>query len=647
MVETDVFVANTTTGDQVITLNDGTLTPALVILEATYETAEGITNGNGIFSFGAGTRDGGATQQGGIANFNLDAAGTSATVHDLNTSHLLRGITSDAIEATAIDYSCTLVSFGAGEFTINWDNAPGTAIKIRYWVMGGGDIEARLVKTTTSTAVATQDVTVAASWGQPDALIFFSHGYTSLFSQNDARLMVGFGKSDTERAAFLHTFEDASATMSLASWFRSDACMLFLGGSTSADAIVDLAARASWPTDGFRLAYDDQASLAFHFFALAIKGTFTATIGTAEMQTAGGNQDLALASGTPKGALFVASQVPLTSGTIDTTHADLGGYCVGMTDGTREGFAGMVDDDANTTSRASRFWSESKALARHIADAAGGAAALDGEADSSVSGSNIRLNWSNAPALAADFIYLIVGEAATGDFELDAQPGSYAVTGSVAAPVSDRSVNAAPGSYTTTGFASSPVVGRAVNAAPGSYTVTGTAAGLIAARMIDAAPGSYAISGAAATLVAGRAVAADPGVYTISGAEATLLGPAAGFELDAQPGAYTLSGAAAGLLADRVLNAAPGSYALTGVATSLLTTRVIVSSPGAYAITGSDAELVQAGAFVPVTGFYDYPSPVEGSYSNPTPTGQFDAPSPSAGHYDEPSLDGHYDPPEV
>lgn len=412
-VEKGVFTANTSTGDQDITLADSGLTPKLVILWASYDTAEGITNGDGIFSMGLATRDGGATQQGCIANFNDDAAGTSATVHDLNDSHVLRGITSDAIESTAIDYSCTLVSFGAGTFRINWDNAPASAIKIHYWVMGGSDVTAaRLVKTTTSTAAATQNVTVAASWGQPDLLIFMSHGYTSLFSQNDARLMVGFAKSDTERAAFMHTFEDAAATMNLASWYRNDACMLFLGGSTSADAIVDISAKASWPTDGFQLAYDDQASLAFHFFALAIKGTFTCTIGTAEMQTAGGNQDLALASGTPKGALFVASEVPLTNGTIDTTHADLGGYCVGGTDGTHEGFAGMVDDDGNTTSRASRFHSESKALARHIADAAGGAAALDAEADSSISGSNIRLNWGNAPALAADYLYLLIGEAA-------------------------------------------------------------------------------------------------------------------------------------------------------------------------------------------------------------------------------------------
>lgn len=428
-VEKGVFTASTSTGNQDITLSDSGLTPKAVVLWASYDTAEGITNGNGIFSIGMGTRDGGATQQVSVANFNQDNLGTSATVHDYNTSNLLRGITSDAIEATAIDYACTLVSFGAGTFRINWGNAPASAIKIHYWVLGGSDITAARVSAhTTSTAVATQNVTVNTGFGQPDLIMFLSHGYTSLFSQQDARLMVGFGKSDTERAAFIHTFEDASASMTLASWFRSDACMLFLGSGVTADAIVDLSARASWPTDGYQLAYDDQASLSFHFASLSIKGTFTSTIGTSSMLTSGSTQDLALASGTPKGAFFVANEVDLTSGTIDTTATDLGGYCVGATDGTNEGFAGQVDDDNNTTSRASRFHSESKVLARHIADAAGGAATLDAEADSSISGSNIRLTWGNLAAVAADYIYVIIGEPAASNIEITHVVGTLSIT---------------------------------------------------------------------------------------------------------------------------------------------------------------------------------------------------------------------------
>jgi hypothetical protein len=425
-VEKGVFAANTGTGDQTITLADATLTPKLVVLWASFDTAAGITDGDGIFSMGIGTNDAAAIQQGYICLFDDDAVGTSGCVHDLDTDAVLKGLTSDAIDATATDYQATLVSFGAGQFVINFSNAPSVALKIHYWVMGGSDVTgARLVKSTTSTAVATQDVTVVAGFGKPDLLMFMSHGYTDLYAQNDARIVLGFGKSDTERAALTMDFEDAAATMGLGAWYANNRCMLFMSGSVAIDAEADLSAKASWPTDGFQLAYPDQASFVFHFFALAIKGTFTSTIGTAEMLTAGSTQDLALASGTPKGALLMAGETALTNDTIDSTATDLGGFCLGGTDGTNEGFAGMVNDDANTTSVASRFHSETKAIARHIAAAGGTAATLDAECDSSISGSNIRLTWNDLAAVAADYIYLLVGEpAAAGATSLIWQPAS-------------------------------------------------------------------------------------------------------------------------------------------------------------------------------------------------------------------------------
>jgi len=207
-------------------------------------------------------------------------------------------------------------------------------------------------------------------------------------------------------------FQDAGTTMALANWFRTDAAMLFLGSGVTADGIADIAIKANWPTDGYEIVWDDQVSFAFHYLHLCLKGTFTSTIGANAMLTAGTTQDLALASGTPKGALFMGSEINLTSGTIDTTAADLGGFFVGGMDGTREGLAGMVNDDANTDSRASRFSSETKAVARHLADAAGGAATLDAEADAAFSGANVQLNYNNLAAVAADFIYVIFGEPA-------------------------------------------------------------------------------------------------------------------------------------------------------------------------------------------------------------------------------------------
>lgn len=413
-LEKGVFTANTSTGDQTISLADSGITPKAVILWAAYNTAEGIVDGDGIFSFGMGTRRGGSTQQFYTCMFNDDNVGNAVTQNDMNSDAVLKGLTAPGNDVTATDYEATLVSFGAGQFVINFSNAPASAIKIHYMVLGGSEISDAVVSThALSTAVATQNITVASGFGQPDLVLTAAHNWTGNYNENDTRFMFGAFKSDSERMCMNNDWQDAAATMALGSWFRTDAMAVMFGSAQTADGILDVSAKASWPTDGFQIAYDDQLSFAFTLGCLSLKGTFTATIGNSAHLTAGSTLDLALASGTPEGALFYGSQVDLTAGTINTTAADLGGFFFGGTDGTHEGFAGHVDDDTNTTSRASRFHSESKAVARHIADAAGGAATLDAEADSSINGSNIRLTYGNLAAVAADFIYVIFGTGST------------------------------------------------------------------------------------------------------------------------------------------------------------------------------------------------------------------------------------------
>ena len=164
--------------------------------------------------------------------------------------------------------------------------------------------------------------------------------------------------------------------------------------------------------------------------------------------------------------------------------------------------------------------------------------------------------------------------AASGAFALDAAPGAYSVTGSVAGAVSGRMVNAALGTYAITGAQAGVVAGRAINAQPGAYALTGVAASLIVDRMLSASPGAYVITGFDAELL-----------FTTFGA----------FSLNAEPGAYAITGALAEILAGRVLNAAPGTYAITGVQAALLADRMLRADPGAYVISGADAALVFAG----------------------------------------------------
>lgn len=227
-------------------------------------------------------------------------------------------------------------------------------------------------------------------------------------------------------------------------------------------------------------------------------------------------------------------------------------------------------------------------------------------------------------ALASPHIYSPY--VVVSDFPLDAQPGSFTLTGvaangAIATP-------ATAGSYSLTGVQGTFAFGFPATA--GSYAWSAQAAGLLAAYAENAAAGNYALTGAAATFdlglpatagnyaLTGQAAAFDiamnaaAGAFTWTGIAAELVHDAAPgqFLLDAQPGNFSLTGVAIG--ADVSSNAQPGNYALTGVnagfalaisaapgsvvwsgaAAGLLTDYVLVASPGAFTWTGVLADLV-------------------------------------------------------
>lgn len=205
------------------------------------------------------------------------------------------------------------------------------------------------------------------------------------------------------------------------------------------------------------------------------------------------------------------------------------------------------------------------------------------------------------------FGFFIRPAAGAGAFEIDAQPGSYALTGAPTGVLAGRVINAAPGSYALTGVGALLQRGRFINAEPGSYALTGAQAGVLADRLINAAAGSYSLTGAPIGAVAGRVLVAQPGSYEYTGFAAELVYDtgAQAFELNAEPGTYALTGADTGLLADRMIVAAPGSYSLTGAQAGLLVDRVLSAEPGAYTLTGSPASTLTERVLVALPGEYN------------------------------------------
>jgi hypothetical protein len=201
----------------------------------------------------------------------------------------------------------------------------------------------------------------------------------------------------------------------------------------------------------------------------------------------------------------------------------------------------------------------------------------------------------NAPSGATNYdltadagSYAITGTAAglVAARRLAADAGSYAITGTDAGLAKGVRLTADAGTFTVTGTAATLTVARRLTADSASYAVTGTAAGLNVGRRLTADGGSYALSGAEAGLIVARRVAADAGSYSVAGTDATLTKSR---RLDAEAGGYAISGADAGLAWGRKLSADAGSYAITGTAATLSKSRVFIAAPGAFALTGTAA----------------------------------------------------------
>lgn len=113
--------------------------------------------------------------------------------------------------------------------------------------------------------------------------------------------------------------------------------------------------------------------------------------------------------------------------------------------------------------------------------------------------------------------------AGAGAFEIPADGGTYAITGTAASLQATRIFDAAAGSYTITGTAATLIHARSITVDSGDYVITGTAAGLQATRIVAADGGTYLLTGTAADLLRDALISALSGTYVITGTDATLV----------------------------------------------------------------------------------------------------------------------------
>ena len=406
-----VLTAPTVNGnDSVIS---GLSNPKAIILWTTKQTAAGAADKHGEFYLGAATFDGGAVQQWYISFADEDALGTSNTARGNNTTACLKGYS--AFTTPTVEFEARLVSMDATSVTIDWFDAPATAILVHYLVVEGTDAtSARCGNFTTSTAVATQNVTVNAGFGQPDLHFFATNSSTTQGeAASSTRLNLGWANKAGERRQSGIWANDAATTMNLSA-VQTEHAFATLASVTAFEAQANLSAAASWPTDGFQIAYADQASVLHFVYYLAIKGV-QSKIGVNTAPITGTPpvvQDNA-AGFAPTGGIFMGWHKGAAT-TIDSTGADVIGWFFGATDGTNEGLSAYTQDDANTTSFSGNVHSETKSLANYTSPGVAGAPTLQSEADGSFSGNNVRASWNDIDTVAREYIWVALGAAAGG-----------------------------------------------------------------------------------------------------------------------------------------------------------------------------------------------------------------------------------------
>ena len=353
---------------------------------------------NASLSLGMADEDG---AQGYITIFDADGAASQDAARAGDTNSLLRAITTSA----SFGYELDFAAWDADGFDLTITAAAGANRVIHYLVLGGSDITDSKLFTFTPALAATQDVTVAAGFGQPDLCFLMSQGTgpQSSIANTSGHFALGVFNKALERAAAYVGLNDAVATMRSASFLAAQA--VGIPSIDGQDALADIAALANWPTDGFELTWSDQAAAATRqVIGLALRGNFQSKIGLANSPTSAGNQDLN-AGFAPVASVFFTDDLPAHA-SVDAAHADGHGMSLGAYDGTTQGLMDFQTDDAAADAISKTLASDADVIRL---TGPGSPPVNRGVAVASYTGNNVQLAWTAPVATARQFAWMALG----------------------------------------------------------------------------------------------------------------------------------------------------------------------------------------------------------------------------------------------
>ncbi len=389
------FSANTTTGNQTVSGIQDDLgvpfTPKAIIIWTSYQTAAGFSDG---YQYQIGLCDG--TNQNSWAVIADDNTSPNDTDRCKTESHLVE---IHSVAGTDIRVG-DIVSFGSGQFVINWTTADATAAIFHFMAFGGSDLSAAVQTDTMVSNLNTvpdfSDVTFGIS------LIF----YVLCVPNGDAGngptfgwAAVANGQTITQGTACAQV-RDAQTTSITGRYQRPGRCATIMNSTTQTSA-GDLAFRSL----GLYTVVNLTAStIHAHFLAL---GGFAAKAGDGLQPTGTGNQSITGVGFKPKGVMMMS--VGQTAQTTVQTEAR---FSLGGADGTNQGWAWCGAANGVNPSRVAGGDSVSNIVTMSTPTATGSSSTTEAQASlQSLEVDGFTLNWGTADATQREYLWCAFGDS--------------------------------------------------------------------------------------------------------------------------------------------------------------------------------------------------------------------------------------------
>lgn len=408
------FAAATSTGNQEVNFSSG-FTPKVVFFYGVQTTAAATFTALRSQWFGA--TDG--TRSWCVAWASDDAAGSSNCGFASYSTPLV--ISSDG--TPTVDGVASIVSLDADGFTINWSNAPTSAVIVHYLALGGSDLtNVRVDWTAWGTGAAGTTFAETGVGFQPDAVLLCSYSRTTVpGTYTISSWSPAFGAMDgTNQASTALAGRDAQASGVVnASYQRTDRSIMVLTNTASATPDAE-ASYSSFDSDGFTLSINDAAPSALALPYVAFQMTNVAVFNDTQKTSTGTKAKTGIGF-TPKAGLFFSA--PKTAGTTVITADPAGTFMVGAAAGSTPTYSAAVgvEDDAADPTITDSYHDTDEALI--FASNTGGTNAVDAEASVSTWDSDgFTLDWGVADATAREFWGIVFGALPSSNVSVPSRP---------------------------------------------------------------------------------------------------------------------------------------------------------------------------------------------------------------------------------